>query len=78
MFFKKLTHACRQITRPKDEHGNYKYKCPNCNEWITARELDASWGPSGPSCPFCHAGGMGFFVSVTEQDHPNGIIGGKR
>ncbi|MGD2072941.1 MAG: hypothetical protein PVG65_05590 [Candidatus Thorarchaeota archaeon] len=53
--------------RKEEEHYdlNYKqYKCPDCDNLMSKRELDRNWDWSGPHCNKCGCTGMKMFVSV--------------
>lgn len=75
---KKIINKIQQLGRPTGPDDRPMIRCPSCKKLIFQKDIDRSWGWAGPSCPYCHAGGMGFFADVIEQEHSNGIQHSRR
>ena len=56
--------------REDEEHSDqdYKqYKCPECKNKMSSRQLDDTWDWAGPHCNKCGCTGMVMFAEVTKK-----------
>lgn len=52
-----------------------QFKCPDCNNLMSKRELDYTWDWAGPHCNECGCTGMRMFSSVTLKPIMSGYQG---